>query len=62
MRHNSCDYTVFIFDVLHAAADAVKGKNEGLCPPKPQKGAEEGKVEDEVANIRQMFFLIMFLE
>lgn len=62
MCHNSSDDAVFIFDVFHAAADAVEGEHEGLCSPEAQKGAEQCEMEDEIADICEVFLFVVFLE
>lgn len=61
MGHHSCHDSIFIFDVLHAPADAVESDHKGLCPPETEESAEEGEVEDQIADVCEMFLLVMFL-
>jgi hypothetical protein len=62
MSHYSCHYSIFIFDVFHAPSDTIKGEYEWLCSPKSQKGAKERKVKDQIANVGEMFLLIVLLK
>lgn len=62
MGQNGCYYPVLFLDVLHTPSNTVESEYKRLSSPETEESAEEGEVEEEVADVCQVLFLIGVLE
>lgn len=62
MSQDGGQNSILLLYVFHAPADTVEGEDEGECSPETQEGAEEGKMKEQVAYIREVLLFIRVLE
>lgn len=58
VSHYGSNYSVLYLDMFHASSDRVKSQYERLSSPETEESTKESKMEEKVAYVDQVFFLV----